>query len=203
MEIEWLAHADKAEVIWCNLTVAGRWIIELIVSILVSDRQLVFFSFRNVANSSNEATLSDDHLTRAGKKKEGGWERANLFKVIFWLLHLLAACRWIVDETTKARSNTSPRKERLQKHEFNFNCYAFRSLEVWRFFFVLARAKHTPNIDTNFTSPYIVFTSRCCSPLWSEFVFFFSRFEFQRFFFASPLRSILIYFFYHLLKRQT
>lgn len=150
--------------------------------------------FCTVANWSNEEKLSKDHLTRGSTMEiRRRLRKGNRLKVIFWLFLLLAACRCSSTRQQKPDPTHHPENER--KHEFNFNCCAFRSpLKSEDSFYARCtrRAKHTPNIDTNFTSSYI-FTARRFSPLRSEFVFLLLLLEFLFVHFCFAVHSSITY----------
>lgn len=188
MEIEW-----QAEVIWCNLTIVGR----LTYCAHCFRGSIHGCHFRFSAQSQIDQTRRSCQMITwreaQRRKQEGGWERATAWK---WFSgSFYSRCLSVlVDETTKARSNTSPRK-RKKKHEFNFNCCAFRSPQVWRFFLCAVCSKsqaYSKYRHHNFTSSYI-FTARRFSPLRSEFVFLLLLLEFLFVRFCFAVHSSITY----------
>lgn len=169
MEIEWLVHGlDSAAVIWCNLAIVGCRVIQLIVchhqgspiaDSLLSDGSQIHQTKRSCQMITWHALKTKD---------EGGWERANLLKAIAGLTR---SCHH--RNTTKADTTRQPKKNPIL-------IAMLTSLSiVWRIFPLVWsgwRAKHTPNIDTNFSSQ----RSRLFSPLRSECFLLLSWFKFLR-----------------------
>lgn len=179
----------QAEVIWCNLTIVGR-LTYCAHCCCGSINVCHFLHSRKLIKRGEAVKRSLDERLNEGNKN-GGWERAIAWK---WFSgSFYSRCLSVlVDETTKARSNTSPRKRKnmnsiliavlsgLLKSEDSFYARCAR------------RAKHTPNIDTNFTSSYI-FTARRFSPLRSEFVFLLLLLEFLFVRFCFVVHSSITY----------
>lgn len=149
-----------------------------------------FLHSRKLIKQGEAVKWSLDERLNEGNKKAA--EKGQPLESDFLALFTLAACRCSSTRQQKPDPTHHPENEKnmnsiliavlsgLLKSEDSFYARCAR------------RAKHTPNIDTNFTSSYI-FTARRFSPLRSEFVFLLLLLEFLFVRFCFAVHSSITY----------